>query len=112
MRGIRFNAADDVPALNVPVRMTVFAQRTATVGRGKRARTEVRGVAWQGWNADAAMEQRMARLRGAGSFYWPGALRALVAARAAMRADRSVAQIKLETIGGREIGRLYQAGGL
>jgi hypothetical protein len=36
------------------------------------------------------------------------AIRVLVAAKAAMRADPSIHQIKLETISGQEIGRLYR----
>ena len=103
MRSVRFCLSDKTPTLLTPTRITLFADRQ--VRRGKR--TVSQGVAWQGWNADAAMESRMARLAGSGSFYRPGALRAYSAARAMMRADATVRQVKIETISGREVGRLY-----
>ncbi len=100
----RLSLADELPTLLAPTRLTVFAQRT--VGRGKKA--AVRGVAWQGWNADATMEARMARLQGGGSFYWPNALRAYFAACDMMRADATITQVKVETISGAEVARIYR----
>ncbi len=91
---------DDLPSLLVPARLDVFAERQ--IGRKRR------GVGWQGWNPDPIMEDRMARLHGAGSFYWPNAVRAYVAARSMMRYDSTIRQIKMETISGREIARVYR----
>jgi hypothetical protein len=102
----RLSLADDLPRLTVPVRLDVFATRDLPKGRGKRLVST--GVAWQGWNADPVMEHALSRLRGQGSFYWPGAVRALAAARSMMATDDTVHQIKLETISGREIGRLWR----
>ena len=90
-------------SLLLPTRLDVFATRTV----GTRKPRTI-GVAWQGWNADARMENRMARLAGSGSFYWDGALNAAVAAKRIIREDATIHQIKIETIGGREIGRVYR----
>lgn len=102
----RIYLADTLPGLLVPVRMDVFATRPML--KRKRGKPVDVACAWQGWNADTRMEQQMARLKGAGSFYWQGAIQALVAAKRTMRDDVSVQQIKLETISGREIARLYR----
>jgi len=101
----RLSLADTLPSLLAPVRFTAFADRPVRLGRRQPA---VTGVAWQGWNPDAVMEGRIARLPGAGSFYWPCAWRGYLAARALMRADASVRQVTIETIGGREVARLYR----
>ena len=97
--------SDDLPRLTGPCRMTVFATRDVPVG--KRGGVKRVGVGWYGWNADPVMEAAMSRLPGQGSFYWPGALAAYVAAKAMLRTDTRIHQIKLETISGREIGRIY-----
>ena len=99
-----FYLNDNLPRLTVPCRMAVFAERDVPVG--KRGKVKRVGVGWQGWNVDPIMEAAMSRLPGQGSFYWPGALAAYHAAKAMLRADASIHQIKLE-IGGQEIGRLY-----
>lgn len=103
----RFHRSDSpVSSLLVPCRMDVFADRDVPVG--KRGKVVRRVVGWQGWNPDPSMEQRMARLQGAGSFYWPNAIRVLAAARQMMHADETIQQIKLETISGQEIGRVWR----
>ena len=109
----RFYLETEQPhSLLTPARMDVFGTRVIPAGRpkGKRPYTPIRFAAcgWQGWNSDPIMEDRMARLPGAGSFYWPNALRAYLAAKQVMASDPRVVQIKLETISGREIGRLYR----
>lgn len=63
---------------------------------------------YQGWNPDPVMEEKMARLRGSGSFYWGSAKEAYKAAFGMMRKDPAIEQIKIETISGREVGRLYR----
>ena len=106
-RAIRFYLSDDPSArrqFRMPCRMDVFGSRE--IGKGKR-RKVVR-VGWQGWNPDSSMERQMARLDGAGSFYWPGAIRVLSAAKAMMQADATIDQVKIETISGMEIGRVYR----
>lgn len=95
---------DPLPSLLVPVRLDVFATREIT----RRGRTRTVSCAWQAWNTDPIMEGRMARLAGSGSFYWPNAIRAYIAARDIMTMDARVHQIKIETISGREIGRIYK----
>lgn len=104
----RFYLADDEsrqPRLTGPIRMVVFSTRMA--GQGKRRRN-LGCACWQAWNADPRMEMAMARLRGSGSFYWFGAITALVAAERMLRDDPQIHQIKLETISGVEIGRWYR----
>ena len=102
----RMYLADELPSLLVPTRLTVFAERDVPKGRkGKLTRAS---VAWQGWNADPAMESRMARLAGSGSFYWPCAWQAYCAARQMFAADPTIHQIAVETISGREVARLYR----
>ena len=103
---MRLSLADALPSLLVPTRFAVFATVDLPVGRSKKTRPT--GVAWDGWNDDPMMERRMARLRGAGSFYWPNALTAYRAARRTMREDARVSQIKIETISGREVGRIWR----
>jgi len=92
--------ADELPSLLVPARVTCFGTR--------QIRRRTMGVGWQGWNDDPRMADRMARLPGSGSFYWPGAWQAYRAARAMMRDDATITQAKIETISGREIGRIYR----
>jgi len=53
------------------------------------------------------MEMAMARLPGAGGFYWPSRRDAWRRARV-MIAAPGVEQIKVETIAGQEVGRLYR----
>jgi hypothetical protein len=104
----RFYRSDDPHTLLAPTRMDVFATRERTIGKGKRAKTVAQGVGYQAWNDCPKMESAMARLQGAGSFYWPNAWRAYQAAKRILASDASVHQIKIETISGREIGRLYR----
>lgn len=101
---MRLLLADDLPSLLAPTRVTLFATRTV---KPKRGPAKTIGVGWNGWNADPVMEQRMARLPGSGSFYWPGALRAYLAVKAMMTADPTIHQAKIETISGREVARVY-----
>ena len=84
----------------VPCRVIVFADRKI----GRRGR----GVAWQAHNADPRMERVMGRLRGSGSFYWANPRKAWRRACVALR-EPGVHQVKVETIGGREVGRLWRA---
>lgn len=107
---MRFYLESDqpLPRLTAECRIDVFATHETTVGKGKRQRTVTRGVGWQGWNPCPSQEQKHARLTGSGSFYWPGALSAYAAARQMMRTDATIHQVKIETIGGREIGRIYR----
>lgn len=103
---IRTYLADTLPSLLVPARMNVFAARE--VPKGRKGKTVLAHVGWRGWNADARMEETMARLPGSGSFYWPGAWRAYRAARQMMKTDSTIHQIAIETISGYEIARLYR----
>lgn len=97
-----------VPSLTVPVRLWAFATRETVKRKGRKLQTITDRIAWQGWNPDPVMADHMARLPGSGSFYWSGAIRAFVAGRQMLRDDPTVDQIKIETISGREIGRLYR----
>lgn len=97
---------DNPPSLLLPTRIIVFA---TTQEHGKRRKVVTRSVAWEAWNTCPIMESQMARLRGSGSFYWPSALRAYLHAKQIMAANSSVDQIKIETISGEEIARLYRA---
>lgn len=67
---------------------------------------------YQGWNPDPAMEARMARLPGSGSFYWPSAKACYKAADRFLRSNKKIHQIKIETISGQEIGRIYRVSGM
>lgn len=101
--------ADDLARLTVPARMDVFGLCVIPRRRLKRQTTiDVTTVGWQGWNDNPTMESRMARLPGSGSFYWSCAWQAYVAARRMMRNDASIHQIKIETISGRELARMYR----
>lgn len=104
---MRFYLADDYrPAdLLKPCRMDVFA--TCDVPVGKRGKVKRQGCGWQAWNADPIMEQRSARLPGAGSFYWPNAIQAVMAAKRLIGTDPSIHQITIETISATEIARIY-----
>ncbi len=104
----RFYAAEGHPPLIGAIRLDVFATIERTRGRGKRAKVERIGVAWQGWNPDARMADQMARLPGSGSFYWQGAIQAYTAAVRMLRDDPRVDQVKIETTSGQEIGRVYR----
>jgi hypothetical protein len=92
--------------------MAVFGIVAVATGRPtkKRPYTPIafKPAGWQAWNSDPVMEHRTARLKGAGSFYWQGAVKALAEARRIIDSAPSVHQIKIETISGREIGRLYR----
>jgi|GEM_PF-7041282 len=63
---------------------------------------------YQGWNSDPMMEERMARLPGSGSFYWPSAEACYEAAVRLIRGNKEIHQIKIETISGREVGRIWR----
>jgi len=90
----------------MPVRMMVFGTRMAAKGRGKRQRLVAEGVAWQAWNDDARMEAAMGRLAGSGSFYWPNPRTAYRHAVVLMRRDVSIDAVRIEGIGGQDIGYL------
>jgi len=100
-------------ALLAPARMNVFGD-VLRVRRGKASarlcaiRVELLQAGWQGWNPDGAMEAHMARLPGSGSFYWPCAWRAYLAARRVMRECPEVSQVAIETISGQPIARVYR----
>jgi hypothetical protein len=106
---MRLILADTLPGLLVPARMTVFGT-VIRPGRRYKRFTELQYLqaGWNGWNPDPGMETAMARLPGSGSFYWPSAWRLYLAARRLMITDPTVRQIKLETISGREIARIYR----
>lgn len=101
---MRILLADELPRLTGECRIDFFG--TITIAKGKRIKTLP--AAWQGWNPDPVLEGRMARLKGSGSFYWAGAVKAFAAVRKAMATDASITQAKIETISGREVGRVYR----
>lgn len=90
-------------------RITIFAERPVTKGRGRARRTILQGVAWQGWNRDPRMERAHARLAGSGSFYWPTARAAYRAAVVAMRTDATVHAVRIEGIGAHPVAYLRRA---
>lgn len=90
-------------------RITIFAERPVTKGRGRARRTTLQGVAWQGWNADPRQEAAHARLPGSGSFYWPGPREAYRAAVVAMRADDTIRAVRIEGIGAQPVAYLRRA---
>lgn len=97
---------DDEPTrYTVPIRLDVFATATTPATRRRAARSH--GVAWQAFNPDDSVAAELGR-PGFGSFYWRGAVQAFAAAQRIMLSDPRVHQIKLETISGRPIGRLYR----
>lgn len=95
---------DDEPTrYTALVRLDIFA----TVERTTKCKTQRCGVAWQAFNPDDSVAAELGR-PGFGSFYWRGAVQAFAAAQRIMLSDPRVQQIKLETISGRPIGRLYR----
>lgn len=100
---MRIYLEDELPRLLVPMRLDVFGTRQSSHKRPRPIQ-----VGWQGWNPDPVMERTQARLRGSGSFYWQGGINALVAAKRMLRDDTTIQQIKIETISGREVGRIYR----
>lgn len=78
-------------------RIMVFTER--------KIRGRIRGVAWQDWNDDPRMETVMARLGGSGSFYYPTHRKAWRRAQVLVR--RGASQVKIETISGHEVDRIY-----
>lgn len=101
----RLYLEQDLPSLIVPTRLDVFGTIEIPANGRRKARKIACG--WQGWNPDPVEERKHARLKGSGSFYWAGALQAYIAARRMIRADARITQVKIETISGREIGRIY-----
>lgn len=97
---------NDLPSLTVPARVVCFG--TVLHQKTKRGKPKPTPCGWDAWNRDPRMEQRMARLQGAGSFYWPCAYLALRAAKQMMQDDARIDQIKVETISAREIARIYR----
>jgi len=83
---------------HVPYRINVFT--TGALG------DPAAGYSYQAWNPDPKMERRMARLPGSGSFYWPSARAAYRAARRFVK-EPGVAQVKIETVSGIEVARLF-----
>ncbi len=96
---------DTTPRLTGLVRMDVFGTVETRTRRGK---VKTVGAGWQAWNADPRLETATARLSRQGSFYWHGAISAYAEAKRILRDDPRVHQIKLETISGVEIGRIYR----
>lgn len=89
-----------------PCRIILFGTLAVPHGRG----TKKIGCAWEDWNPDPKQEVAHARLRGAGSFYWPTprqAFRRAVVSLLKTGAD----QAKVETISGRPVARLYNHDG-
>jgi hypothetical protein len=78
-----------------PYRVIVFATNTRTVGKGKRQRTETTGYGFQSWTPIQFFDAGP-RLPGAGSFLYPGALRAIQAARKHLR-EPEVHQVQIRT---------------
>ena len=103
------------PSLLVPTRMDVFGIVVRPTGKprtnAKHPFTPIQFLpaGWQGWNADGTMESRMSRLPSSGSFYWNGAVLAVCAAKRMMQKNRAISQIKIETISGVEVARMYQS---
>lgn len=91
----------------IPCRIDVFS--TALVQTHKRRKPVMRPIAWQDWNDDIRMERGMARLPGSGSFYYASARKAWRRAHVLIR--RGAEQVKVETISGVEVGRLYAPDG-
>lgn len=89
-----------------PCRIDIFADVLFTPKR--RRLPVIRHIAWQDWNDSPKMERRMARLPSSGSFYWPTARVAWRRACVMLGRDDRIRQIKVETISGREVGRLYR----
>ncbi len=71
-------------ALVRPYRVIVFTQSQHTTGKGKRQRTRTIGSAYVSWSPFQHCGQE-ARLPDAGSFLYPGFLRARQAAQLALR---------------------------
>jgi hypothetical protein len=71
-------------ALVRPYRVIVFTQSQHTTGKGKRQRTRTIGSAYVSWSPFQRCGQE-ARLPDAGSFLYPGFLRAQEAAKLALR---------------------------
>lgn len=84
-------------------RVTLFGPVTVSVGR--RGRTKTLQAAWEAWNPDRRMERAMARLEGAGSFYWPSPRDAFRRAAVAV-ASGEAESARVETIGGRQVARV------
>ena len=68
------------------------------------------GRAYDAHNPCPTMEARMARLRGAGSFYWPGPRAAWRRARVLLAQDPA-RSIRVVTISGRRVGYISGPGG-
>ncbi len=79
-------------------RITVFASK------GKRH------FGYDLLNPDNTMEKAMSRLPGSGSSYWPDIRSAFREAYRKIRTDQTVHQIKIETISGVELCRIYERG--
>ena len=90
-------------------RITIFAERLVTKGRGRARKPIAQGVARQGWNADPRQEAAHGRLAGSGSFYWPSPREAFRAAVVAMRADETVHAVRIEGIGSQPVAYLRRA---
>ena len=91
---------------HIPYRIDIFADVPFMPKR--RRWPVIRAVAWQDWNDSPKMESWMARRPGSGSFYWPTARAAWRRACVMLGRDDRIRQIKVETISGREVGRVYR----
>ncbi len=81
--------------LITPYRLNVSATSTVTVGKGKRQRTKVRHYGYMGWTPFQLCGQE-ARLPDAGSFLYPGFIRAREAAMAYLALPETT-QISIRT---------------
>jgi hypothetical protein len=89
------------------LRVNVFVRPEGKSRRRRCAPLAARGYAYQLHNADLRIERAMGRLEGSGSFYWDNPRRAYRAAVVALRKLGAV-QVKIETISGRPVARLYR----
>jgi hypothetical protein len=78
------------------------------VPSNERKRRGMVQAAWQDWHESARDEARDARLPGAGSFYWDSPRDAWRRARVLMRQYPLITHVKVETIGGRPVGRMWR----
>lgn len=89
-----------------PYRVCVFAAGQRTIGKGKRQRTQAIGYGYMGWTP--VQHYREARLPSAGSFLYPGFIRARQAALAYLRLPETH-QVCVRTNQDRAVYRWFKA---
>lgn len=91
---------------HTPYIIHVFATGTRTIGKGKRQRTQTIGYGYMGWTS--VQHYQEARLPGAGSFLYPGFIRARQAALAFLRLAETH-QVCVKTNQSRDVYRWFKA---